>query len=675
MILQMFVGCWLLAGARPVPVVPSLAPEGSGQAAGKAAQAAPAPVPAPPRAADAYYQFMLGRRLESDGEIDAAISAYREAARLDPKSGEILAELAGLYGRENKIREAIAAAESALTVDPGNASAHRVLGLIYGSLARVDDGPAPLDADSKAFASKAIEHLEAARKASEVPDTGLDLLLGRLYLRTGARDQAIGVLSRLVVDEPGRPEPVTLLAQAYQQAGRNDDAVKLLASSAGDQPQFYAPLGELYEKLQRWDEAAAAYERALARSPGNIEVRTRLAVALLSGGDEAKAGRALDLLRQVRQESPADGRVLYLLAQAQRTVGKLDESEKTSRELMAVAPGALTGPYSLALVFEQKQQYRRVVQVLEPAVGGPATGPQHTGAELTPLLVHLGFAYLELGDADRALSVFERARTASPQNPVIDIYLMQTQLAARRPADALALARTLRDRLPGDQRVLRLEADALRQTGQGQEGASLLARALEQHPDDPSAYLALADYQAQARQFDSALRVLDQAAAKFPSDLAVTFQAGAVLERAQRFADAEQKFREVLARDPLHAPALNYLGYMLADRGERLDESIGYIKRALQVEPYNGAFLDSLGWAYFRQNKLDLAEVNLRQAAEQRVRDSAVQDHFGDVLFKLGRYQDAVSAWQRALAGDGAQIDRAAVDRKIRSAREKVQKH
>ena len=154
----------------------------------------------------------------------------------------------------------------------------------------------------------------------------------------------------------------------------------------------------------------------------------------------------------------------------------------------------------------------------------------------------------------------------------------------------------------------------------------------------------------------------------------MTFEAGAVLERQQRFADAERKFREVLARDPLHAQALNYLGYMLADRGERLDEAIGYIKRALEVEPYNGAYLDSLGWAYFRQNKLDQAESYLRRAADQRVRDSAVQEHFGDVLFKLGRYDEAVGAWQRALKGDGEQVDPAVIDEKIRSAREKAPK-
>ena len=164
-------------------------------------------------------------------------------------------------------------------------------------------------------------------------------------------------------------------------------------------------------------------------------------------------------------------------------------------------------------------------------------------------------------------------------------------------------------------------------------------------------------------------------AEKFPGDVTVSFVAGSVYERQKQFADAERKFREVLAKDPLHAPALNYLGYMLAERGERLDEAVGYIKRALAADPYNGAYLDSLGWAYFRQNKLDLADQNLSKAAAQRARDSAVQDHYGDLLFKLGRYQEAVSVWQRALGGDGEQIDRGAIDRKMRSAQEKLRKH
>ena len=110
--------------------------------------------------------------------------------------------------------------------------------------------------------------------------------------------------------------------------------------------------------------------------------------------------------------------------------------------------------------------------------------------------------------------------------------------------------------------------------------------------------------------------------------------------------------------DPDNAPTLNYLGYMLADRGERLDESVAFLKKALAIDPENGSYLDSLGWAYYKSNKFDLAVDNLKRAAGQLKSNSVIQDHYGDVLFKLGRYDEAIEAWTRALAGDGDSVDR-----------------
>ena len=130
----------------------------------------------------------------------------------------------------------------------------------------------------------------------------------------------------------------------------------------------------------------------------------------------------------------------------------------------------------------------------------------------------------------------------------------------------------------------------------------------------------------------------------------------------------------MLGLDPEYAPALNYLGYMLADRGERLDESVAYLQKALQLDPDNGSYLDSLGWAYFKGNKLDLAEDNLKRAADQLRTNSVIQDHYADVLFKLGRYDEAITIWTRALAGDGDSIDRTGIDKKIRSAQQKLKK-
>ena len=113
---------------------------------------------------------------------------------------------------------------------------------------------------------------------------------------------------------------------------------------------------------------------------------------------------------------------------------------------------------------------------------------------------------------------------------------------------------------------------------------------------------------------------------------------------------------------------------LLWRRGERLAESVNYVKKALEIEPDNGSYLDSLGWAYFKAEKLDLAEGNLHRAADQLKTNSVIQGHYGEVRLKLGRYEEAIAAFNRALSGDGDSIDRADIDKKIRTAKQKLNK-
>jgi tetratricopeptide (TPR) repeat protein len=154
--------------------------------------------------------------------------------------------------------------------------------------------------------------------------------------------------------------------------------------------------------------------------------------------------------------------------------------------------------------------------------------------------------------------------------------------------------------------------------------------------------------------------------------VSVSFQRGTLYERSRQYGRAEEAFRAVIAREPKHAQALNFLGYMLADRGERLDEALSLIDRALAIDPENGSYLDSLGWAYFKLRRHEDARRYLSRAAAQLPSNSVVQDHLGDALSALGRHADAIGAWQRALAGDRESIDVAAIEGKITRAREQA---
>jgi tetratricopeptide (TPR) repeat protein len=266
------------------------------------------------------------------------------------------------------------------------------------------------------------------------------------------------------------------------------------------------------------------------------------------------------------------------------------------------------------------------------------------------------------------VAAFERAATLDESDRGARAYLAQALIAAKQYDRALAMARTERQADPKSGRLARIEADALSGLGRFDDGAALLKGLAAEAPLDAVATQNLAEYYAVAGRYGEAAATLKDASARFADDLGVQCQYGAMLERQSLHADAERVFRQVLARDPDHGPALNSLGYAFAERGVRLDEAVTLLKRAVALDPYNGSYLDSLGWAYFKLNQLDLAEPNLRAAAEQLPRDSVVQDHWGDLLARRGRYAEAVEAWRRALAGDGEQIERPRIERKISDA-------
>jgi tetratricopeptide (TPR) repeat protein len=109
---------------------------------------------------------------------------------------------------------------------------------------------------------------------------------------------------------------------------------------------------------------------------------------------------------------------------------------------------------------------------------------------------------------------------------------------------------------------------------------------------------------------------------------------------------------------------------MNADRGVRLEEALGLIEKAVALEPENGAYLDSLGWAQFRLNRLDQAEENLRRAIARPGANAVVFDHLGDALDRRGNTVEALDCWKKALGAEDedGELDRANVERKIREA-------
>jgi len=165
------------------------------------------------------------------------------------------------------------------------------------------------------------------------------------------------------------------------------------------------------------------------------------------------------------------------------------------------------------------------------------------------------------------------------------------------------------------------------------------------------------------------VRMLERARTTFGDDLTIAMRLATVYDRGGRIDDAERELRRLIAADPLNADVLNSLGYLLADRGLKLPEAVELAERAVTVEPDNPAYLDTLGWALFKQGRIDEAARPLGRAAGMLIGNSVIQDHHGDLLMRRGRTAEAIAAWERALAGDGEDIDRAAIEQKLKRAR------
>ncbi len=569
-----------------------------------AAVAIQAPAPATSQAdaqGDAKYYFLLGRSLEGAGKVDQAVDALQKAIALEPGSAEPRAELAGLYARQDKAREAVQAAEDALKVSPKNQEANRVLGTVLAALAEQRQPVRPGD-DVALYPKRAIAALEVARGDGN-GDLNIDLTLARLYLDADRDADAVPLMRRIVLEQPQYSEGWLLLAEAQEGAGSGDAAIDTLTQLLDDQPQFLrgrVQLAETLDRQHKYADAAQAWGAVQGINPRNTEIAARHASSLINAGRATEAHAILD---DALKQTPGDLRLTFMLAQAQRDAGDFQGAEATARALHEAHPEDARFTYLLSQMLEARGRYQEIVDFLKPEIAKLRAGPGKGAAQAAMLLGSQGLALQQLKKYDEAIAAFKEAVTLAPDDPVRDVLLIQGYSAAGRHKDAVDAA--------------------------------------------------------------------EKARVKFPQESSIVYQLGAALDRAGKRDEAEKMFRTIIAGDPLDAGALNYLGYMLAEHGpsSNLDEAIALIQRALKVDPDNPSYLDSLGWAYVQQGKLDLADAPLSTAAGKLPTNSVIQEHLGDLREKQNRRADAIAAWQKALAGDGDSIDRSKVQKKIDAAR------
>ena len=443
-----------------------------------------------------------------------------------------------------------------------------------------------------------------------------------------------------------------------------------------DGPGYYFLLGRHYESAGDDDKALAALKQALALRPDSAELLAELA-GFYARHD--RAVEAVDTAEKALQIDPQNREANRLLGSIYSAFAQRHRALRTGEDWRLYVP--------------------RAVAALERA---REDGAADSGLDLT-----LARLYLETNSYDKAIPLLRRLLTEQGDYPEVAVLLASAQEGAGRTAEAIETLQRSLEENPKFYRGWVLLAELSEKQGEWSQAADSYARAqqlnaraadlttrraaalinagsgeaardLLREPASKSDAPALVLYlygAAQQKTGDAAgaeatARRLRAAA---PDDPRGMYMLAQVLEARGDYAGAERSLRDLLQRDPEDATALNYLGYMFAERGEKLDEAVDLVQRALKLEPGNPSFLDSLGWAFFQQGKLDLADPPLTEAATRLPRSSVVQEHLGDLRFSQRRFADAADAWQRSLAGDGESIDRARILKKLQDARSRME--
>src|SRR5579872_2007669 len=600
--------------------------------------------------AAAYYHYTLAHMYEemvtAYGRSDLAVKAaeeYRLAIEADPSSEFLTSALAELYVKTGRIADAVKEAQDIIKRDPKNLEAHKLLGRIY--LRSLGDMPGGNGSDN--ILKLAIDQYEQITKLD--PDSVDDhLLLGRLYRLSNDMTKAEAELKTAVKIDPSSEEALTTLAMLYTDEGDTAHALKVLSSipDSARSAKLYAALGAAYEQRKDFKDAIDAYKHAIVLDRDNLDAIRGLAENLLNDG---QLDAALEQYKVIADSNPEDAQTYVRMAEIYRRQAKFDLALENLKRADTLVPDTMDVPYSMAAVYQAQGRYDDAIKLLQDLV--KKTEKSETGSSQADrnnraiFVERLGMVYREQENYTAAVDTFRKMLSLGDENARSGYQeIIDTYREAKQWPQATAVAKEAVQKMPDD-RDLRMVLDAqLADMGDFDKAVADVHGMLKGGAEDRDVYVRLGIIYTRAKRWkdaEDALAKAEQLSTKNDDKAYVNFLRGDLYQRQKLFDQAEAEFRKALSTtpptDPQAAATLNYLGYMNADRGVKLEESLSYIKQAIALEPSNGAYLDSLGWAYFKLGKYDLAEESLNKAALHMSSDPTVQEHLGDLYLKTGR--------------------------------------
>jgi len=622
--------------------------------------------------------YHLARALENQGDVRAATDAYASLLDYlaDPQSFfRRYPELFLLYRSQLQLRQRLARLLLEQN-EPG-----RAVEILQPAL---QDRPTNTDLlDLMTEAALKCGDLKAARRwARQLIDANPEGDAGYRRLAeiagvAGKPESVIPDLERYHKKNPKNRALTLQLAETLEAAGREEEATRLyrdlLQPGSGEVDVAAAlKLADIHLEAGRPIDALGALAGTLVDENINTAVLVKAAKIIDAMPD--KTAGYLQARRLVDGDVPNYGPFVL--------VGMLAEAAHRPADALSLYDKALARQPKAGLAYSRKgdlliqdQRYADALAVYRQAVS--------VGLDLPVFRRKMGMLLEELDRPDEAIAEYRRAHQGAPAD-AITVYLLAAALARQDRLDEAE--KELRDLLVQDPKDFRAliqlggvllaqdklaEAYEVARRAQGldaqsiaplavmaevrfrqekyDETVALVRRILKQAPDNTSMRVLLAYALAGGKDFQAAADELRALLAAQPENIEWRYLLSGFYSEMGDFQAAERELQSILQAHPDHAPSANDLGYLWADRGINLDQAETLIRQALKADPKRPAYLDSLGWVLYKQGRFQDAVGLLEEATRLAPDlDAVLWEHLGDSYWRADRRDDATRAWKTA---------------------------
>jgi tetratricopeptide (TPR) repeat protein len=622
----------------------------------------------------AYLRFIEARRLKEEAQrlrnarlLDDAIKAYKETIKLDPTSAEPHVDLGEIHFFLQSRRDLAASeAQEAVKLDPKCVGGHLLLARLYAYSVRLENSSRSPSVERAIRAYEKVTELDpghaeawavlaelygikndtsrqihALEKWAGAPIPNDTLFYNSVMNSDLSSDQAYYRLSQLYLSQGKNAEAISAARRAYESNPESNDYARNLIG--------------ILRVAGTSDEELRVYKR-LMKSAASPALMVGYGSSLVRAGNYAEA---IMVLREYVALDPSNASAVGLLAIAQRRANQRAAAIETLKAGIAKADEGVRAELALELAqtYEEAGRNEEAISQYEQVFDGILSNTAQNSAasplfgEVVNRLVRV---CRRIGNQTKLQSVLARTRRAiDEQSPLLDLITIESLRENGKRREALELAQAAARRRPEDRSLKFTEAIILSEMSRSNDSVELLRSMIKGEPetatDDASVYLILSSVQMQSDQLKAAEESARKALELNPDDPQGLIQLSSVLDRAGQHEISEKILRDLLKREPDNATALNNLGYFMVERGVGYQEALKLIEQAVAIDPIQGSFLDSLGWAYLKLGNVEKAREYLEKALLYSRRNSTIHEHLGDALREAGRLNEARKQWEKAL--------------------------